>query len=192
MTRATCSPSGCTVHAELPTAHRSSARDAPSCICNSSCATGAARCARGPPGAYPAFPTPPALVAAERGQLLRLRTDGLPAVIVLDIIFIVSSKISASPPSMSSGTARLWCTCWRRTASQSLRPRRPSPTSSGSPRSPTRPAGRAAPTATSAGAPAATSCSSFIVVRDDDVVYGGNAWPANAKAQRIYNERKGT
>lgn len=31
-----------------------------------------------------------------------------------------------------------------------------------------------------------------IVVHDDDVLYGGNAWPANAKAQRIYNERKDT
>lgn len=31
-----------------------------------------------------------------------------------------------------------------------------------------------------------------IVVHDGDVLYGGNAWPANAKAQRIYNERKDT
>lgn len=31
-----------------------------------------------------------------------------------------------------------------------------------------------------------------IVVHDGDVLYGGNAWPANAKAQHIYNERKGT
>jgi hypothetical protein len=31
-----------------------------------------------------------------------------------------------------------------------------------------------------------------IVVRDGDVLYGGNAWPANPTAQRIYNERKGT
>lgn len=31
-----------------------------------------------------------------------------------------------------------------------------------------------------------------IVVHDGDVLYGGNAWPANAKAQRIYNKRKGT
>ncbi len=31
-----------------------------------------------------------------------------------------------------------------------------------------------------------------IVVHDGDVLCGGNAWPANAKAQRIYNERKGT
>ncbi|GAB3036509.1 hypothetical protein GCM10027052_13570 [Parafrigoribacterium mesophilum] len=31
-----------------------------------------------------------------------------------------------------------------------------------------------------------------IVVHDGDILYGGNAWPANAKAQRIYNERKDT
>jgi uncharacterized DUF497 family protein len=31
-----------------------------------------------------------------------------------------------------------------------------------------------------------------IVVCDGDVLYGGNAWPANSNAQRIYNERKGT
>jgi hypothetical protein len=31
-----------------------------------------------------------------------------------------------------------------------------------------------------------------IMVHDGDVLYGGNAWPANAKAQRLYNERKGT
>jgi hypothetical protein len=31
-----------------------------------------------------------------------------------------------------------------------------------------------------------------IVVHDSGVLYGGNAWPANATAQRIYNERKGT